>query len=139
MEEERMRKTLTIFAIAALAISGVALAGMATAPPESVTIDACMAKKSAVVFPHATHVGVTECATCHHTDEGITAESEMEVAACTSCHQAPEGEGIPDCAQMSMSKNPYHITCLGCHKEKVAADAASPAPTKCDGCHPKAE
>ena len=40
---------------------------------------------------------------------------------------------------MSQKKNPYHINCVPCHKEAVAKDEASKAPTKCNQCHPKAE
>ena len=93
-----------------------------------------VAKKSAVNFPHSAHLELTECTTCHHTNEGLTADSDMEVQPCVACHQNPEGE-IPDCAQMSLSKNPYHITCVTCHKESGSENA----PTKCDGCHPPAE
>ena len=35
--------------------------------------------------------------------------------------------------QMSLKKNPFHINCVGCHKEQGAG------PAKCDECHPKAE
>ena len=37
-----------------------------------------------------------------------------------------------------MTDNPYHIGCVGCHKEAKKADAATKAPTACTGCHPKA-
>ena len=36
------------------------------------------------------------------------------------------------------TKNPFHITCVGCHKEEAKTNAETKAPTKCDQCHPKA-
>jgi hypothetical protein len=102
---------------------------------EAVTIDDCVNKKSAVEFPHEAHFELTECTTCHHTAEGLTADSDMEVKPCGACHTEPEGAETPKCSEMSLSKNPFHINCVGCHKESGSENA----PTKCDGCHPKAE
>jgi hypothetical protein len=109
--------------------------------PETITIDDCAAKKAPVEFPHKAHFEVTECVTCHHTDEGLTAETvaEMTVAKCGSCHNEPEDEATPKCSEMSAKKNHYHIACIGCHKEYVAENADSKAPTKCNDCHPKVE
>ncbi len=129
-----MRKSLLTlgFAVVSVLFAGMAMAGEA---PESMTIDDCVAKKSAVEFPHAAHYEVTECTTCHHTSEGLTADSAagMEVQACGACHTDPEEATTPACSQMSMKKNPYHINCVSCHKEEAAG------PTKCDECHPKAD
>ena len=112
-----------------------AVGAMAGEPPESTTIDDCVDKKAAVEFPHAAHYEVTECTTCHHTDEGLTADSVggMDVQVCGACHTTPEEATTPECSQMSLKKNPFHITCVGCHKENEAG------PAKCDECHPKAE
>ena len=131
-----MRKSLvaTGILIAALVFAMPTLAATAKDAPTDATIDACAAKKSAVEFPHAAHFELTECTTCHHTNEGLTADSDMEVEACATCHQNPEAAETPDCSQMSLSKNPFHITCVTCHKES----GSEAAPTKCDGCHPKA-
>lgn len=102
-------------------------------PPEVITLGACMDKKAAVEFPHKVHFDTIECTTCHHTQEGLSADSDMEVESCGSCHLEPEDEGTPACSEMSTKKNPYHIKCVSCHKEQAAG------PTKCDECHPKAE
>jgi len=112
-----------------------ATAVVAAEPPESATIDDCVDKKAAVEFPHAAHFELTECTTCHHTAEGLTAESVggMEVATCGTCHTTPEEATTPECSQMSLKKNPFHINCVTCHKEGEAG------PTKCDDCHPKAD
>ena len=127
------RLLLSVGLLAVLAL--VATAGFAVTAaeaPESATLDQCMDKKTAVQFPHAAHWEVTACTTCHHTQEGLEAGSDMEVQRCVTCHQNPESAETPDCSQMSLSKNPYHISCVGCHKESSAG------PTKCDECHPKA-
>ena len=128
-----MRKVLVLLGIGALAIVA---SGMMMAADDVMTIDACAAKKSAVSFPHKAHEALTECSTCHHTQEGLAAGGEAE--KCSSCHLEPEDAATPKCAEMSMSKNPYHKACVACHKDAVKADAESKAPTKCDGCHPKA-
>ena len=130
-----MRKSLVAIGIviAALVFAMPTLAASAKDAPTDATIDGCVAKKSAVEFPHAAHFELTECTTCHHTNDGLAAGSDMDVPSCASCHKDPEGE-TPDCAQMSLSKNPYHIACVTCHKES----GSEAAPTKCDGCHPKA-
>jgi hypothetical protein len=98
---------------------------------EVMTLDGCGEKKAAVEFPHGAHQAVTECTTCHHTSEGLTAESDMEVKTCQSCHLNPEAAETPSCSEMSMSKNPYHKLCISCHKEQAKG------PTKCNDCHPK--
>ena len=132
-----MRKSLvaTGIVIVAVVFAVPAFAATAKEAPADVTIDACMAKKSAVAFPHGAHFELAECTLCHHTSAGLTADSDMEVQVCASCHKDPEAAETPDCAQMSLSKNPYHITCVTCHKES----GSEAAPTKCDGCHPKAD
>ena len=122
-----------------VAVMSAALVALASEMPETITIDDCADKKAAVEFPHKAHFEVTDCVTCHHTSEGLTLETaaEMEVATCASCHVAPEDEAVPACGEMSLKKNPYHISCVGCHKDYVKEHADSTAPTKCNDCHPK--
>ncbi len=107
-----------------------AVAGFA-APPEHITIDDCVAKKSAVEFPHAKHFEHMECVTCHHTQETLSLETADQAKPCSECHLKPEEASTPICSQMSPKKNPYHLTCMGCHKKEEKG------PTKCDDCHPK--
>lgn len=128
-----MRKALSILGIGALV---VAASGMMVAAGDVLTIDECANKKSAVTFPHEAHQELADCSTCHHTQEGLAAGGEGE--KCSACHLEPEDAGTPKCSEMSMSKNPYHAKCIKCHKDAVKEDEASKAPTKCDGCHPKA-
>jgi len=129
------------FALTALVVlaASVALVAFAADVPETITIKDCATKKAPVEFPHKAHFEVTACTTCHHTQEGLTAETvaSMEVAKCGSCHIEPEKAETPKCSEMSATKNPYHISCIGCHKETVAKKADSKAPTKCNECHPK--
>lgn len=107
--------------------------------PETITIKDCADKKAPVEFPHKAHFELAACVDCHHTSEGLTAETAatMDVATCGSCHIAPEAAETPKCSEMSAKKNPYHIVCIDCHKATVAEKADSKAPTKCNDCHPK--
>lgn len=132
-----MRKWLLGIAATAMVVSVAVVASAATVAeaPETATIDDCMDKKAAVEFPHKVHWELTDCTTCHHTSEGLTADADMEVQPCSACHVEPEAETTPDCSQMSLKKNPFHINCVDCHKES----GKETAPTKCDDCHPKAE
>ena len=136
-----MRRKLTVLSglVLLLAFGGVAMAATAGEAPDMTTIDDCVIKKAAVEFPHKVHADGIECATCHHTQEGLTADSTDEVESCGSCHNEPEDAETPICSQMSKSKNPFHISCISCHKEKLEADESFAGPTKCTECHPTAE
>jgi hypothetical protein len=113
----------TLLFVGALVVAGTA--------PDEIILDGCGEKKSAVAFPHAAHLELTECTTCHHTAEGLTADSGTEVKSCKSCHLNPEDAATPSCSEMSLSKNPYHKLCISCHKEQAKG------PAKCNDCHPK--
>jgi hypothetical protein len=132
-----MRK-FALIGLVALALSA-ALVAFAADVPETILIDECAKKKAPVEFPHKAHFEFTDCVTCHHTSEGLTAETvaSMEVQKCGACHIEPEKAETPACGEMSAKKNPYHINCIGCHKEAVAKNAEAKAPTKCNDCHPK--
>ena len=109
--------------------------------PENITIDGCKDAKAAVEFPHKAHFEAAACVDCHHTSEGLTAETaaEMEIATCFSCHAEPEEAETPVCSDKSTKTNPYHIACIGCHKAYKKENADTTAPTKCTACHPKEE
>lgn len=126
------RKTCAIrlVALAGLTSLFISLGGRAM-PPEHIVIDDCVNKKSAVEFPHAAHFDLTECSTCHHTQEGLTRDSEEKAKPCSECHNEPEKAGTPACSESSLKKNNFHINCVSCHKEEKAG------PTKCNDCHPK--
>lgn len=129
-----MKKLVTILVavLLTMAFATVAMAKKATEAPESVTINAAQAKQPAVTFPHKAHVdmGVT-CETCHHTQKGLTKDSTDEVPTCVSCHLNPKDAATPNMAEMSMKKNPFHMDCINCHKEKAKG------PVKCAECHKK--
>ena len=72
-------------------------------------------------------------------EQYTTVYSGMEVEACSGCHIEPEEEDTPKCTEKSLKKNPFHITCVGCHKDSKAEDETISAPTKCAECHPKPE
>ena len=132
-----MRK---LFLMTIIVLTVVAtLFAFATEVPEKITIDACADAKTPVEFPHKAHFELTTCVDCHHTSEGLTAETakDLEVATCASCHVEPEKEETPICSEKSSKKNPYHIKCMGCHKEHKKENADTTAPTKCTACHPK--
>jgi hypothetical protein len=131
-----MRK---FFLAGLIAVMALAVAALAADMPEKVTIKDCAATKGAVEFPHKAHLTVVkDCTKCHHTEKGLTAETvaKATVAKCGSCHVKPEKAETPACAGKTMKDNPYHIGCVGCHKETLAAKADTKAPTKCAGCHP---
>jgi len=136
-----MRRKLFVlggFALFAVFAAAGSYAATPKDAPDVVTIDDCATKKAAVEFPHGTHAKAIACTTCHHTQEGLTATSTEEVKACASCHVAPEKAETPKCAEMSLTKNPFHISCVNCHKDEIKKDATKVLPTKCDECHPKA-
>jgi hypothetical protein len=130
-----MGKRLAILglALATTLISVALFAATAKESPETIVIDDCASKQSPVTFPHKAHQELTQCVTCHHTQEGLTADSDMEVKPCSACHLEPEAAETPKCSQMSTRKNPFHIACVGCHKES----GKDTAPTGCFDCHPK--
>jgi len=100
-------------------------------------LEGCGTKQPPVAFDHVKHAEGVKCASCHHTQPDLTATSG-EAATCVSCHKDPKDDAL-DCAEMSPKKNPYHINCMGCHKDSVAKDASlkGKAPTACKGCHVK--
>jgi len=74
--------------------------------PMTVVLETKMGK---VTMPHKQHADTFDCATCH-------------------------GEAAP--GPFELGKDKAHALCLGCHKEKAAANVAA-GPTKCAGCHVK--
>ena len=132
----KVRYGLAGFVVLLSAICMVAYA--AATVPEQVTIDDCQSKQPAVKFAHKAHTEKTACSTCHHTQKDLTAEKAAEVKLCETCHNTPEKAETPKCSEMSLTKNPYHIACINCHKEELKKNAEAKAPTKCTDCHVKA-
>ncbi|MGH9457187.1 MAG: cytochrome c3 family protein [Thermoanaerobaculia bacterium] len=98
--------------------------------PKLVTIDAAAKKQPPVTFEHGKHAAerVESCDTCHHTNEGLTHESEAKVEKCSVCHLDPEGN-VPSMRDMSPTKNPFHSLCIGCHRQQRKGA------TICTECH----
>jgi len=90
--------------------------------PGKVVLQQCKKKKSGVAFDHAQHSKKRkiDCKTCHHTGKQ---------AKCVSCHAGKAKDKKPGCEEMSPKKNPYHITCMGCHKKQ------NKGPKTCKACH----
>jgi hypothetical protein len=132
-----MSKTAKRFTLASAMLFAAAalLAVPASKAPAEITISDCQSKKPPVVFPHAQHFAKLECKTCHHMQPDLKAGAATEVQACRDCHVNPEKAETPKCSEMSTTKNPFHALCVNCHKEQVAKDANSKAPTKCADCH----
>ena len=61
----------------ALVILVAAAVAWAAEVPKTITIKDCADKKAPVEFPHEAHFEVTACVTCHHTSEGLTAETDQ--------------------------------------------------------------
>jgi hypothetical protein len=108
------------------------------AAPEKVTIEHWKKKKAPVTLDHKKHGEMKDqkCEGCHHKKaEGEKAEqTKCSDAACHAKVQEKDGKKY-DASSGSTKENPFHIACLEeCHKK----DKEKKAPTKCDGCHPKA-
>lgn len=130
----KVRTTHILFGI--LIATLLLLAVTWAAQPDKIVLEKCGEKKESVHFDHTAHVArESNCTKCHHTDEGLTADSG-EAQKCRDCHFEPKDDAL-DCSEMSPKKNPYHMQCMGCHKDAVKVDAAAKAPTKCAGCHLK--
>ena len=126
-----MKKTLTVVSLAALILLVGATLLFAHHGPAKVTIDAAKAKQPAVTFDHAKHSkAVKTCDTCHHTNKGLTNETDAKVQKCSTCHLDPK-DAAPSMREMSMTKNPFHSLCAGCHK------AEKKGPGVCKDCHKK--
>jgi hypothetical protein len=104
--------------------------------PGKITLDAAAKKQPGVPFDHAKHGDTLakSCGTCHHTQKDLTKAhtNTVDVKKCSTCHLDPKSASIPSMREMSMTKNPYHIRCISCHKEQKKG------PTVCKDCHKKA-
>lgn len=102
--------------------------------PDAVVIDDAAKKQLPVPFSHGKHAAtlVKTCDTCHHTQKGLTAEKShaTKVVNCSTCHLDPKGD-VPSMREMSLTKNPFHLVCISCHREEKKG------PVVCTGCHRK--
>lgn len=126
-----MRKSL--IAAAALLVLFAATLALAHHGPAKVTIKAAQKAQPAVVLDHAKHQTLVKaCETCHHTNKWLTLENaaNVKVAACSSCHLKAQGK-MGTMADASLTKNPLHANCVGCHRTEKKG------PVACAGCHVK--
>lgn len=108
------------------------------ATPDKMTIEQWKKKKAPVVLDHKQHAETLKikCEECHH-KKADGEKAEQSKCGLAACHEkAVEKDGKKyDASVGSNKENPFHINCLeGCHKK----DKEKKAPTKCEGCHPKA-
>jgi len=105
-----------------------------TAPPEIMTLETSRdaeATQPPVVFPHARHEPVAECAHCHH----LSQEGADPHIACksTGCH-----DNYQDKKAANSYFGAFHIpgerSCLGCHRARTQAGETA-GPTSCIKCH----
>ena len=105
--------------------------------PGVIKIDEAAKKQPAVTFDHAKHGDTLakNCGVCHHTQKDITkavAEAnKVDIKKCSTCHLDPKDDKMPSMREMSLTKNPFHIRCIGCHKDEKKG------PVACTGCHKK--
>lgn len=124
------------FVSAALVLSWLTAGAALAHYPTTIKIDAAAKKQAPVPFNHAKHgdTYVKKCDTCHHTEKGLTkAQNEtnkVEVKKCSTCHLKVQGK-MGTMADVSLTKNPMHVRCIGCHKEQKKG------PTVCTKCHIK--
>jgi hypothetical protein len=121
-----MRKHIVVWIVAlGVAVAFTAIAAK-KAPPKEVTIKACQKTKPPVAFPHEAHVKKAKvaCKTCHHKDEGKACSGQ-------GCHAGKAEGKRPGCAELSATKNPFHISCINCHKKE------GKGPKACAQCHKK--
>ncbi|MEA2488467.1 MAG: hypothetical protein QOH21_259 [Acidobacteriota bacterium] len=119
--------------IVVLLVVFTAMAVFADRGPVKLVIKAAAKKQPPVTFAHEKHAKLAKsCDTCHHTQKGLKSDTE-KVVKCTTCHLDPKKPNIPSMREMSMTKNPFHIRCISCHK------AQKKGPTACAACHAKAK
>ena len=117
------RKSVLIAILLALAfLMSAAFVVAEEEMPEVVVINKAQSKKPPVTLNHEEHGEKFGCQVCHHNAKG-----DVKPQSCFNCHG--KDPNIPDPSSMSATKNPFHIACRGCHKEK------GEGPVKCTGCH----
>jgi hypothetical protein len=136
MMMRRMATAVSILAAGLLAMLLVLPQSAAKKAPKSVVLKACKDKKPPVKFDHAAHQKIVkkagkDCKTCHHNGDAKKGPTGKDTT-CASCHLKVQ-KNIGTCKDKSASKNPFHVSCIGCHKKMK--EEAKKAPTKCKECH----
>jgi hypothetical protein len=121
-----VRNHLVVWTIVLGLAAGFSVMAAKKAAPKQIVIKECQKAKPPVAFPHETHTKKAKvaCKTCHH-------KGQDQTCGAAKCHAGKAEGKRPGCAEMSPSKNPYHISCIGCHKKQ------NKGPKGCGDCHKK--
>lgn len=91
-------------------------------------------ERSAVNFPHETHMEELECLDCHHryeNGENVLEEDELEEGdpevLCGACHTTDSDVEL---------RKAFHRQCMGCHIDLRKASQET-GPELCGECHQK--
>ena len=116
-----------ILGFVVVGLAGGFSAWAAKSPPKTLPIKECQKSKPSVTFPHALHLKKVKaaCQVCHHKGK------PDQLCGRAGCHANQAAGKRPGCAEMSLSKNPFHIMCIKCHKEE------GKGPKTCAQCHKK--
>jgi hypothetical protein len=120
-----MRAHLVVWIVVLGLVGGLSVFA-AKAPPKQVVIKGCQKTKPPVALPHEAHVKKLKiaCKTCHH-------KPDSQTCSTAKCHAGKAEGKRPGCAEASLSKNAYHLSCIGCHKK------GNKGPKGCGECHKK--
>ncbi|MGE0040669.1 MAG: cytochrome c3 family protein [Vicinamibacterales bacterium] len=120
----------------AVGVTGARVAAQEKAPPGVVILKGN--PMGGVKFDHKKHSSANDCATCHHAskpEKPLTAEHQ----ACQSCHTK-----TATAPMKTTARNAFHNptakagVCIECHVATNTKMKNEAAPTKCAGCHQKA-
>jgi hypothetical protein len=124
----------SVFAVGSVVMAAEGADGKMTINQPEATFGKAKSKTKApqvgVTFNHKKHGADLKCATCHHTQPTLGTDAAVKGTSCFTCHGAVAKE------KQSTAKDMIHKgSCVKCHKDTVAKNAASKAPTACKDCH----
>jgi len=139
-----MKKGIVVALVGMFSVFAVGSVVMAAEGPDGkVTVDKPEAvwgkpkTKGPVTFNHKKHGADLKCVTCHHTQPKLGVDPAEKGKGCFECHGAVAKD------KQLTAKDIIHKApggkCVACHKDLLAKDPASKAPTKCKECHGGAE
>ena len=88
--------------------------------------------RSAVYFPHESHMEILDCLDCHHdyqNGENVLEEDDLEedgFSRCANCHTNKASIEL---------KKAYHRQCINCHRTVHKKEDLN-LPITCKDCHP---
>lgn len=132
---------LAILILAALALLGMQRVGrwFGLAVPDRVVLSlppGNLQSYPAVPFSHRAHARfyrdaageLIACVVCHHTEEGVLSAPPPLCSACHGTLDNPIGDN-------PLLMHIFHLRCVQCHRDVVAAGGDSGPITDCDACH----